>query len=241
MLNIPTRANALLLLISITFAPLAHGFLRPAPVPEAAPDARGPGGFQRAHKPGSVGVPIPGAAVRFVHPDTGERLVAASFPGAYIVRPSVMFGRDDAFLSNLKMATRLPVVPLFGAGDVRMQPAWVDDVAQAIARLVGQAQTGEGGERVFEFGGAQTLSYREAVAAVCAELDRRRLLLPVPLGVWKVLARAMGVLPNPPLTIDQIYLLAKDNTVNPSRDGFAQLGMQPAGMRDLLGRCLARG
>ena len=41
MLNIPTRANALLLLISITFAPLAHGFLRPAPVPEAAPDARG--------------------------------------------------------------------------------------------------------------------------------------------------------------------------------------------------------
>ncbi|MCB1676169.1 MAG: complex I NDUFA9 subunit family protein [Halioglobus sp.] len=171
----------------------------------------------------------------------GERLVAASFPGAYIVRPSVMFGREDAFLSNLKMATRLPVVPLFGAGHVRMQPAWVEDVAQAIARLVGQPRVGEGGEQVLEFGGAQTLSYREAVAAVCDALGRRRLLLPVPLGVWKVLARAMGVLTTPPLTIDQIYLLARDNTVAPSRDGFAQLGMQPAGMLDLLERCLTDG
>ncbi|MDX1381115.1 MAG: complex I NDUFA9 subunit family protein [Xanthomonadales bacterium] len=167
----------------------------------------------------------------------GEEGVSSQFPGAAIVRPSVLFGRGDAFLANLEKATRAPVVPLFGSGDVKMQPAWVEDVAQAIARLA----TG-GGQEVsaepLEFGGAETLSYREAVEAVCDHLGRKRLLVPFPLDAWKVLVCAMAVLPEPPLTIDQLYLLACDNTVDPGHDGFAALGMEPRPMTALLAQCL---
>lgn len=128
----------------------------------------------------------------------GEKVVAEQFPGAHIVRPSMMFGRDDAFLHNLETATRMPVVPLFCSG-------------------------------------AETLSYREVVEAVCAQLGRRRMLLPFPMSAWKMLTRMLSLLPNPPLTTDQLYLLARDNTVNPARDGFARLGMEPHS-GELLGR-----
>lgn len=167
----------------------------------------------------------------------GEQFVRSQFPGAVIVRPSVMVGRGDAFLGNLEKATRAPVVPLFGAGDVRLQPAWVRDVAKAIARLAaGQEYCGE----VLEFGGAEALSYREAVRAVCDHLGRDRRLVPVPLDAWKVLVCAMGLLPRPPLTIDQVYLLACDNTVDPEHDGFARLGIRAHSLSELLDRCLPR-
>lgn len=166
----------------------------------------------------------------------GEQRVTEAFPGARIVRPSVMFGRDDAFLSNLEMATRMPVVPLFGSGQVKMQPAWVRDVAKAIASLVSGAETDQ---QVLEFGGSETLTYRRAIEMVCERLGRKRLLLPFPMAGWKVLVHAMSLLPNPPLTIDQLVLLDRDNTVDPGRDGFKKLGIRPQGMSELLEDCLS--
>ena len=166
----------------------------------------------------------------------GERRVSETFPGAHIVRPSVLFGRDDAFLSNLEMATRMPVVPLFGTGEVKMQPAWVQDVAKAIARLAAGAKTDH---QALEFGGAETLTYRRALEVVCERLGRKRVFLPFPMIGWKLLVHAMSVLPNPPLTIDQLALLVRDNTVAPDRDGFAKLGMQSKGMTELLEECLS--
>ncbi len=168
----------------------------------------------------------------------GEQAVAAEFPSVHIVRPSVMFGRDDAFLGSLVRATRPPVVPLFGAGAMRMQPAWVQDVGEAIARLVAGAETNGW---PLEPGGAENLSYRDAVVAVCEHLGRKRLLVPFPMEGWKALTRAMRLLPEPPLTIDQLCVLARNNTVNPAPDGFAQLDVRPKGMPELLGHCLPRG
>lgn len=165
----------------------------------------------------------------------GEQLVASEFPKAFIVRPSVMFAPDDAFVRKLDMASRTPVVPLFGTGEFQMQPAWVVDVAKAIVALSSGALPGE---QTLEFGGAQTLSYREAVEAVCRILNRRRLLLPVPIDVWKVLIGMLSVLPQPPLTIDQLHLLVQDNTVAAERDGFSRLAIQPCALKDLLADCL---
>src|SRR5262249_54189322 len=65
----------------------------------------------------------------------GERVVRETFPTATVIRPSVMFGRGDAFVSPVaKMLRLLPVFPLFGGGETRLQPAYVEDVAEAIAR-----------------------------------------------------------------------------------------------------------
>ena len=117
----------------------------------------------------------------------GEQAVNALFPQATVFRPSVMFGPDDAFLSSLELATRFPVVPLFGRGRTRLQPVHVNDVAQAATRLCADpAREAE----LYELGGAQVLTYRQAVETVMRHLDRHRLLLPMPFPFWKAGAAA---------------------------------------------------
>lgn len=161
----------------------------------------------------------------------GERVVTENFEPTTIFRPSVMFGHNDSFVSEIEKATRAPVVPLFGAGRMQLQPAYVKDVALACERAI--SRTDARGE-VFELGGATVLSYREAVEAVCDQLGRKRLLLPFPMPLWKGLTHAMTVLPKPPLTIDQLYLLAMDNTVGSGNRTFADLGIDPESVLDWL-------
>lgn len=172
----------------------------------------------------------------------GEEAVSEALPDATIFRPSVMFGRGDAFVQNIDKATRAPIVPLFGRGRMRLQPAWVRDVADGVVRAIkmdGVPGDTDAWGGIYELGGARVLTYREAVEAVCAELGRRRLLIPFPFAGWKLLTQAMGVLPNPPLTIDQLYLLAQDNTVSEGQPGFEQLGIEPQALTDMLSYCLS--
>ena len=121
---------------------------------------------------------------------TGERLVRAAFPAATILRPSVMFGPDDAFLNTLAgLARVMPALPLFGSGEVRLQPVYVDDVAAAVAKALGlPAAAG----KVYELGGPRTYSYRALVRLVLEQTGRTRLLLPVPYAVWNALAALDG-------------------------------------------------
>src|SRR5699024_4268989 len=101
----------------------------------------------------------------------------------------------DAFLSNLAGLTRLPLIPLFGRGQVRLQPLHVRDLARAIAHLAGRPTSPR---RLFELGGPDVLSYREVLHLVMAHLGRERPLLPVPFIVWRALAALLSPLPNPP-------------------------------------------
>jgi uncharacterized protein YbjT (DUF2867 family) len=168
----------------------------------------------------------------------GEQAVREAFPDAIIVRPSVLFGPGDAFLSTLAGVSRLPVIPLFGRGDTRLQPVLVDDVAKGIARLLG----GAGGEqRLFEFGGGEVCSYREIVERVLGHFGRRRLLLPVPFPVWRLLAALLKPLPRPPLTRDQVILMEEDNVVSGRVGTFAELGVEPQALGACLGACLGGG
>lgn len=165
----------------------------------------------------------------------GEQAVREAFPDANLLRPSVMFGPDDAFLRNLAAITRLPVVPLFGRGRTRLQPAHVEDVATAFARLLERPETAGG---THELGGGVVYTYREILEQVLAHYGRRRPLLPVPFTVWRTLAALAGLLPDPPLTTDQIALMAMDNIVGPEAATFADLGIDPASLTDRLGECL---
>jgi NADH dehydrogenase len=165
----------------------------------------------------------------------GERRVRAVCPQATVLRPSVLFGPGDAFLAALDALTRLPVVPLFGRGTTRLQPVFVADVAAAVVRALQRPATAG---RVFELGGAEVLTYRHALEAVMAHRGRWRPLLPVPFAVWRGLAGALAVLPNPPLTRDQLVLMARDNVVDPALPGFGDLGLGPVGLREKLPACL---
>lgn len=155
----------------------------------------------------------------------GEEEVRSVCPAAIILRPSAMFSRDGAFFGDLDaIIRRLPVVPLFGDGATRLQPVFVGDVAEAACRVLdSDAATGT----VFELGGPEIISYREIVKRLAARAGRRRLLLPVPFAIWRVLAVLANQLPNPPLTPAQVALMEKDNVVGGDVATFADLSLLP--------------
>ena len=162
----------------------------------------------------------------------GERLVREAFPQATILRPSVMFGPDDAFFNQLAGLTRvMPVLPLFGSGDVKLQPAYVGDVAEAVAKaLTTEAAKGA----TYELGGPHAYSYRALLTLLLEQLGRRRLLLPVPYRAWEFLAALMAPLPKRPISRDQVVLMKRDNVVGPNALTFADLGLAPRSVEEIL-------
>ena len=168
----------------------------------------------------------------------GEDAVLDAMPKAIIVRPSVMFGARDAFLTGLDGLTRLPLIPLFGHGDTRLQPVHVADVARAIAKLTGRPATAR---RLFEFGGPEVLRYREILELLLAHRRRERLLVPLPFAVWRLLAAAAAWLPGPPLTRDQVILMQADNVADADVGDFDDLGILPHSLRESLPRYLPNG
>jgi uncharacterized protein YbjT (DUF2867 family) len=166
----------------------------------------------------------------------GERLVGQAFPNATILRPSVIFGPKDAFFNRLAGLARVtPVLPLFGAGDVRLQPVYVDDVAEAVAAALA---TPEAAGKVYELGGPRSYPYRALVELVLERTGRRRLLLPVPYIVWEMLAAVMAPLPARPISRDQVRLMRSDNVVSAGALTMADLGITPTPVEDVLATCL---
>ena len=153
----------------------------------------------------------------------GEAAVRAAFPDAVILRPSIVFGPEDQFFNRFaKMARLLPVVPVVG-GSTRFQPVWVQDVAEAAAR----AATGRAEPGVYELGGPNVYTFRELIELMLRVIRRRRLILEIPFWAARIQGRFLGLLPDPPLTTDQVRLLEIDNVVSEGAHGFAELGIVP--------------
>lgn len=166
----------------------------------------------------------------------GETAVRDAFPGATILRPSVLFGPGDSFVNSLaRIARALPVFPLFGDGSTRLQPVYVADAAAAVERAL-ERLAARG--RSYELGGRHSYSYRALVELIMSECGIRRPFLPVPFALWEIQARVLSPLPSPPVTRDMIALMRKDNLPNPALPGFADLGLAPAAVEDVLPGCL---
>ena len=162
----------------------------------------------------------------------GEVLVKIAFDGVTILRPSVIFGPDDSFFNTLAgMARQTPVLPMFGMGRTNLQPVFVGNVAEACVRVLANPST-EG--KVYEFGGPRVYTYKALVQLVLKQVDRRRLLVPVPFFVWDTLAALMVFLPNPPLTRDQVQLMKRDNVVEEKALTLEDLGICPASVEEIL-------
>jgi NADH dehydrogenase len=155
----------------------------------------------------------------------GELVVQQAFPGATIVRPSAMFGPDDALFGTLAdLARLLPVLPLIGAGGTRLQPVCVDDVVEAVCRIL--VDPGTVG-RTYELAGPKTYTVRELAVFTLGLAGKRRLLMTVPFAMAKILARLLEFLPSPPLTTSQVDLLKTDNVASGALPGFQELSIQP--------------
>jgi len=161
-----------------------------------------------------------------------EMAVRAVKPDAVVIRPSVVFGQGDDFLNRFaRMAQFSPALPLIGGGQTKFQPVHVGDVAEAVARAaVSPAAAG----RTFELGGPAVMTFEDVLKLVLRETYRRRLLLPLPFAVAKMiggLAQLTAIVGIPPmLTRDQVVLLESDNVVSPNAEGLAELGIQPTGV-----------
>jgi NADH dehydrogenase len=155
----------------------------------------------------------------------GELAVRAEFPGAIIVRPAVMFGPDDAFLNTIiRLLKLLPVYPMFGPGKTRLQPAYVEDVAEAIARCL---EAREASDPTYELGGPRIYTYENLLRTIGVRLERRPILAPVPFAAWHALARMAELLPKPGLTRNQVELMEIDTTASTGMPGFGTLGLAP--------------
>ena len=152
----------------------------------------------------------------------GEAALREAFPGAIILRPSVIFGPEDDFLNRFAVLARyLPALPLFGDGGVKMQPVYVGDVAEAAALAIeGRAKPGA----VYELGGPEVMSLRDVVVFVCRTTERHPALVPLPFGIARLMAGgtelasalSLGAFPKALTTTrDQIELLRHDNIVSP--------------------------
>lgn len=152
----------------------------------------------------------------------GEDAVKRAFPAATILRPSVVFGPEDKFFNRLAaMAQFLPFLPVV-SGKTKMQPVYVADVADAVMAAREKSETAG---KTFELGGPAVLTFREILAYVLKETGRQRPLLPMPMALARLQARFAELLPNKPLTRDQLLLLARDNVVAPDAPGLGALGL----------------
>lgn len=155
----------------------------------------------------------------------GEAAVKEVFPDAVILRPSVVFGPEDEFFNRFAALARIsPVLPLIGGGKTQFQPVFAGDVAKAvIAALTGKAEPGA----VYELGGPEVLTMKEVMERVLTYTMRKRWLVTLPFPLAKLQGAVLQLLPNPPLTRDQVRLLEKDNVVSEAakRDGRTLEGL----------------
>jgi NADH dehydrogenase len=151
----------------------------------------------------------------------GEAAVHAAFPAAVILRPSIVFGREDQFINRFAGLIRmLPVVPVIGA-TTKFQPVFAGDVAKAVAAALVH-QDG----RVLELGGPEIFSMMELNRWIAKAIGRDPLFVEVPEIAAKMLAKGTGWMPGAPITDDQFKMLGRDNVVT-GTDGLAAYGIVP--------------
>ncbi|MFZ5674064.1 MAG: complex I NDUFA9 subunit family protein [Pseudomonadota bacterium] len=142
----------------------------------------------------------------------GEARARANFPGAIVIRPSIVFGPEDQFFNRFAAMARFsPALPLIGGGATKFQPVFVGDVARAITQLI-DANIASG--KTYELGGPEVETFRDLLDFTLRTIGRKRLLVPVPWPVARVQGMIMGLLPKPLLTSDQVELLKHDNVVS---------------------------
>ncbi|MGR3269703.1 complex I NDUFA9 subunit family protein [Thalassococcus profundi] len=167
----------------------------------------------------------------------GEKAVLDHFPGAVILRPSIIFGPEDEFFNRFAAMARLgPLLPVVGA-KTRFQPVYVDDVARAaVMGVLGQAKPG-----IYELGGPDVHTFRELMVEMLGVIRRRRLVVNIPFWAAGILARLMELgqtltlgLVSAQITRDQVANLRRDNVVAPDAKGFTDLGISPVSMEAVL-------
>ncbi|MEM9086188.1 MAG: complex I NDUFA9 subunit family protein [Pseudomonadota bacterium] len=164
----------------------------------------------------------------------GEEKVLAAFREATILRPSIVFGKDDNFLNMFgQMIEMAPALPVFGP-DAKLQLVHADDVAEAVALAL--ENPAEHGGHIYELGGPEQLSMMEISERIAAAQGRKRRFIAMPDG----LSALFAALPLTPMSRDQWTLLKPGSTVSGEHRTFAELGIEPKPLGLFLDKWMTR-
>lgn len=167
----------------------------------------------------------------------GEAAVLEAFPGAVILRPSVIFGPEDEFFNRFAASVRTsPLLPITAA-DTKFQPVYVDDVAEAAAN----AAMGHAAAGIYELGGPDVMSFRALMQMMLQVIRRKRVIVNLPHVIASIgstlggIAQAvsLGIIRNP-ITKTQLMDLQHDNIVAAGAKGLRDLGVEPTPMELIL-------
>jgi NADH dehydrogenase len=172
----------------------------------------------------------------------GEAATREAFPEAVVVRPSVVFGPGDQFFNRFAaMAMLSPALPLIGGGTTRFQPVFVGDVAASIAQALEDPRAGA---LTYELGGPTVYSFRDLMVLLLKEIERSRLLIPLPFIAARLLGMAGDAMAAaglaPPITTDQVAMLRADNVVSPGAPNLADLGVVASALEPIIPTYLYR-
>ena len=165
----------------------------------------------------------------------GEKAIIAAFPEAVILKPSIVFGAEDAFFNKFAgMGAISPILPLIGGGRTKFQPVYVGDVAKAVLAAIDSESVKPG---TYQLGGPQVVTFRDIFGLIDEYTARKHCFISLPFPAAKLLATFS---PSFVLTRDQVELLKDDNTVSTRSRGFKELGIQPTGIDAIVPEYLAR-
>jgi len=164
----------------------------------------------------------------------GEEAIKEACSDVTILRPSVVFGPGDSFFNMFaKLSSFLPALPLIGGGKTKFQPVYVEDIAEAVGVIIEEKSDQFNGE-IYELGGPDIVTFKKIYEILLEETNRERALVPVPWPVAKIQGAFMGLLPKPPLTMDQVKSLKTDNIIEGNLKTFADLGIKATSMKVIL-------
>ena len=138
----------------------------------------------------------------------GENKIKNNFDRVVVLKPSIVYSVDDNFTTNfMTLLNRLPIMPIYYEGKTKFAPIHVTDLAQIIFDVV----QGKTNEQTIECIGPEIISLKEIILKLLKTIDKKRLLIPLPLVIAKMTAKIFEIMPNPLITVDQINLLKHDN------------------------------
>ena len=138
----------------------------------------------------------------------GEKKIRENFEKATIIKPSIVHSIDDSFTTRfLGLLNLFPIFPLYYGGNTKFSPIHVSDVAQLIFHVITRDILSKNIEAV----GPETLTFKEIIQKLSNCIDKKRLLIPVPLILAKISATFLELFPYPLITNDQLNLLKYDN------------------------------
>ena len=140
-----------------------------------------------------------------------KKNILNNFPLATILRPSVVYSVDDNFTTNfMTLLNRLPIFPLYYSGKTKFTPIHCSDLTDIIYHVISNNIN----SKIIECVGPEVITFKEIIERLLILIDKKRILLPMPLLLASISAKIFQLMPNPLLTADQLRLLKYDNVLS---------------------------